>query len=435
MHSDIQQYVQSCISCQKAKPASHKKPTPLQPLPVLDVFRRVHMDIMGPFRKSTDGYTHVLLIVDSFSKYMEIFPLQSTSATTVADIFYKQWINRYSAPDSILTDRGQNFLSKVLKEMCRMFEIKKINTSSYRPQTNSTCERNNKTIAEKLRMFIKDDQSDWPDKLSGIAYAMNTSICTESTHYSPYYIVFGRQSRNFVDTVLTNPTNVGNEAKQYIDYLHKQLKETREIARRNTLDAQEKYKTQHDKKAEHQNFRLRQKVWMENKQIPVGLSRKLCNKWDGPYYISANNGNQTYKLRRCSDNLPLKGPVNANRLKPYFDPEDRPTNPVDDPPDDADDESDDTDADDPPEDNTVTDEPPMHGRDDDDDLYLVERIVRAKRINNKPHYFIKWLGFNYSDNTWEPEENIPDEIIQEFKCRKDNEKLVKARKARKRRRS
>ncbi|CAG2231626.1 unnamed protein product [Mytilus edulis] len=51
MYNDIQQYVQTCMQCQKAKPDAHKRPTPLQPLPVLDVFRRVHMDILGPFRK------------------------------------------------------------------------------------------------------------------------------------------------------------------------------------------------------------------------------------------------------------------------------------------------------------------------------------------------------------------------------------------------
>ncbi|CAC5419070.1 unnamed protein product [Mytilus coruscus] len=63
-------------------------------------------------------------------------------------------------------------------------DIKKMRTSSYRPQTNSTCERNNKTIAEKLCTYIAANQLDWPDKLSSIAHAMNTTVCTESTQYT-----------------------------------------------------------------------------------------------------------------------------------------------------------------------------------------------------------------------------------------------------------
>ncbi|CAG2254580.1 unnamed protein product [Mytilus edulis] len=246
MYSDIQQYVQTCIQCQRAKPDAHKRPTPLQPLPILDVFRRVHMDILGPFRKSPDGYSHVLLVVDSFSKYVEIFPMKNTGAKDVANIFYNQWICRYSAPDAILTDKGQNFMSNILKEVCNIFEIKKMRTSSYRPQTNSTCERNNKTIAEKLRTYIAANQLDWPDKLSSIAHAMNTSVCTESTRYTPYYMVFSRECRTPIDTVLTAPTNVGPDARLFIDGLHSNVLLAREIAKENSLEEQQKYKARHD---------------------------------------------------------------------------------------------------------------------------------------------------------------------------------------------
>ncbi|XP_071176347.1 chromo domain-containing protein cec-1-like [Mytilus edulis] len=68
---------------------------------------------------------------------------------------------------------------------------------------------------------------------------------------------------------------------------------------------------------------------------------------------------------------------------------------------------------------------------DDSDLYLVERIVKSKRINNKMHYYIKWLGFGSTSNSWEPEENIPPELRHEFKVRMDQNKRIKARKTKK----
>lgn len=291
MYSNIGECVQSCVECQKAKLDNHKKPTPLQPLPVLDVFRRVHMDILEPLKTSSAGYTHIILIVCSFSKHVEIFPLKSTCAKEIASIFYHEYICRYSALDVILTDRGTNFLSNIIKEICKIFEIKKINTSSYRPQTNSTCERNNKTMVEKIRTYIDDSQSNWSELLPSIAFAMNTSIYTESTNYSPYFILYGRECRTPIDTVLTEPTNSGPDAKQYVDKIHHKLRTARHIARQNIENAQEKYKIQHDKNAKEPHFAVRDKVWLDSKKHPVGLSPKLCNRWDGPYYIAEDRGN------------------------------------------------------------------------------------------------------------------------------------------------
>ncbi|CAC5355711.1 unnamed protein product [Mytilus coruscus] len=122
----------------------------------------------------------------------------------------------------------------------------------------------------------------------------------------------------------------------------------------------------------------------------------------------------------------------------YHDPQDRPTNNVDVP---TDDEM--SDGEDNEEENArdaekivQTDTQPenqvqRHTNDDrnndDSDLYLVERIVKAKRINNKMHYYIKWLGFGNRSNSWEPEENIPPELRHEFKVRMDQTKRIKAR--------
>jgi hypothetical protein len=44
---------------------------------------------------------------------------------------------------------------------------------------------------------------------------------------------------------------------------------------------------------------------------------------------------------------------------------------------------------------------------DDDDIYVVEKIL-SKRVleNGQIEYFIKWFGYDKDDATWEPEENV-----------------------------
>ena len=63
----------SCDACQRAKRPAHKQPAPLQPLPIEGTFDRWHMDILTGLPKSKEGYQHILLVVDSFSRWSEAF--------------------------------------------------------------------------------------------------------------------------------------------------------------------------------------------------------------------------------------------------------------------------------------------------------------------------------------------------------------------------
>jgi hypothetical protein len=43
-----------------------------------------------------------------------------------------------------------------------------------------------------------------------------------------------------------------------------------------------------------------------------------------------------------------------------------------------------------------------------EDEYKVEEILDRQRISGKPHYLVKWKGYDTSENTWEPIENLRD---------------------------
>ena len=86
MYQMIQDYVQNCDVCQRIKVDRHRQPAPLNPLPVEEVFSRIHMDILGPLPKTKEGFQYCLVIVDSFSKWCESFALKTQEATEVASV-------------------------------------------------------------------------------------------------------------------------------------------------------------------------------------------------------------------------------------------------------------------------------------------------------------------------------------------------------------
>lgn len=52
--------------------------------------------------------------------------------------------------------------------------------------------------------------------------------------------------------------------------------------------------------------------------------------------------------------------------------------------------------------------------------YEVERIVDKRRKKNQTEYFVKWVGYSESQNTWEPLRNLKNvlDIVEEFNLSK-----------------
>ena len=121
------------------------------------------------------------------------FPLQTQEAKEIADILYNEIFTRYGAPRSIVSDRGRSFMSKLVNAICELFEVKRLHTSSYHPQTNATVETANGILAQTLRAYIDKDQMNWPSLLPIIMMAFRSTPCTESTGFSPYQQLFGKE--------------------------------------------------------------------------------------------------------------------------------------------------------------------------------------------------------------------------------------------------
>ncbi|PIK33227.1 hypothetical protein BSL78_29961 [Apostichopus japonicus] len=126
MYKDIVNWVKSCKECNQRNRPVYPVRAHLQPLPVTGPFQRVGTDILGPLPVCQDtGNKYVLVFIDSFTKYVELVPLPNITARTIATAFIDRIICRHGAPESLHSDRGSNFLSRIVAEVCKLFEIRK----------------------------------------------------------------------------------------------------------------------------------------------------------------------------------------------------------------------------------------------------------------------------------------------------------------------
>jgi hypothetical protein len=82
--SDAAKLVQRCEACQYLLKQQHLPAQQLQTIPVTWPFACWGLDMIGPFKKAQGGYTHVLVAIDKFTKWIEFKPTASlTSAKAV----------------------------------------------------------------------------------------------------------------------------------------------------------------------------------------------------------------------------------------------------------------------------------------------------------------------------------------------------------------
>lgn len=75
-----------------------------------------------------------------------MFAISIQRATTCAKVLVRNWICRFGVPDSVHSDQGRNFESKIFSEMCQLLSIDKMRTCAYHPEDNGQVENLHKTL-------------------------------------------------------------------------------------------------------------------------------------------------------------------------------------------------------------------------------------------------------------------------------------------------
>jgi transposase InsO family protein len=111
------------------------------------------LDIVGTWRKAPEGYTHLLVAIDKFFKWVEVRPITNLRAEQ-AVTFFTDIIYRFGVPNSIITDNGSQFTGRKFLEFCDKFYILVDWAVVAHRQTNGQAECANDMILKSLKPRI-----------------------------------------------------------------------------------------------------------------------------------------------------------------------------------------------------------------------------------------------------------------------------------------
>ncbi|XP_018563442.1 protein NYNRIN-like [Anoplophora glabripennis] len=276
-------------------------------------FERIAIDVAGLFPRSSSGNRYILVVMDYFSKWPEIYPIPNQEAVTVAEVLFENWICRYGVTREIHSDQGRNFESEVFQGVCGLLGIHKTRTTPLHPQSDGMVERFNRTIENILRTAVNEKLTNWDTCIPPFLLAYRAAI-HETTGKTPANVIFGTGLRLPIDLIINRPQQE-ESLNDYLSHLKHRIKLVHEEVREKLKMESDRMKTRYDLRANSSGFQENEKVWLYNPKRTKGKSPKLQKSWEGPYTIVTRINDVVYRIQRSPQ--AKMNIVHLDRLTPY----------------------------------------------------------------------------------------------------------------------
>ena len=142
-------------------------------------------------------------------------------------------------------------------------------------------------------MYVDSRHKNWDDILPFITYAYNTAK-HETSGYSPFYLLYVRPPRSFIDTILPLNAHADSSIAQTLC----RAEEARRIAQLRTLASQDRSKFAYDSRHKDVSYEKGDKVWLWTPLRKRGLCQKFLARYTGPFVIVDRLSDVTYLIAR-----------------------------------------------------------------------------------------------------------------------------------------
>jgi len=152
--------------------------------------------MVAPLEKAPGGYTHLLVAVDKFMKWIEARPI-TTIKFAQAVAFFLDIVHHFGVLNSIITDNGTQFTGKEFLEFCDDYHIRGDWAAVAHPQMNGQVERANDMVLQGLKPRIynrlKKFAGPWVAVLPAILWSLRTTP-SRAIGFTPFFMVYGSEA-------------------------------------------------------------------------------------------------------------------------------------------------------------------------------------------------------------------------------------------------
>ena len=298
MSKDARVWTESCGICRRRRRVNTR--VPLVQDAVSYCREKQHIDIKGPLKETSSGNKYYCAVIDAYSKWVTLFPLQNREASTVWSGYFNFC---YCAKGSCVTlhsDQEVGLNESVAKELFDYLVVKKTRTSGYRPESNGQAERGIRTSLEIMSKLIAEGGGEWDKLLPKIALVMNTTV-SSTTGMTPFFIEHGCEAILPADLILDNlpPRKDVGASVRDVKETHERI--AREI-RKQTGEAQRRQKKGYDVRIKGEEIDAGDTVMFRAHILNPGELRTLRKRFQEPLYtVTQKLSEANYKIKSPID--------------------------------------------------------------------------------------------------------------------------------------
>lgn len=434
MITDLRQWVSGCQLCQFYKhqrgrtklPADTPRVIPAMP------WDSVFVDAVGPVTQGDGSYRYLLVAIDHFTRWVELMPTRRLTTELYVG-WLRQLIDRWGVMRRLTTDRGSNFVSKLVEEFCKALEIEQHKTTAWRPTANSLVERYNGELKQRLMTYCEENGKKWPGKTDDWACAHNTTVHAMTGH-TPFFLMHGREMPMAYDWLLkARGKDEPQSIYEYRTHMVRTLEDSYAAARANQGDKEHERRVRLDTVVKVTNpppqFKEGDRVLLQARHRLPGEKKDATRVWRGPYRVLEKVSDVTYVILKEG----REDEVHVDRLKRWKPPGDlrerdkRAREAMEE--DSSSEESvgevdvweDDEPAESKGEDDEEADEAEealededVRAQEEEKNEYEVEQVLESRLVDTESRvapgkrreFLIKWKNWGGEHNSWEKEANL-----------------------------
>lgn len=307
MSKDVKKSVRSCDLCQRIKVLTAKMEGEWEMVKAERPGDLATVDYYGPLPKSVGGVQYIFVVMDAFSKYVNVYPVKKATTRISLKKILESYIPKMGKPKRILADNGTQFTAQRWKQTLEGIGIKICYSSVRHPQSNPT-ERIMKELGRLFRAMCSQQHTKWAKCIPTIQELLNVTTHF-STGYTPVELHFNQKPIEKIKEIVQFPPSTEIDHETKIVVAKERLLKNFRMRKK-----QQKTKTTIEL---NENDLVLLKVPLPSNALDR-VTHKFFHIYQGPYKITKVLGKNAFVLSNPENSQDVKGIHNRVNLRKYY---------------------------------------------------------------------------------------------------------------------